>query len=166
MHTLYVQARPRHSLSRDMVQLSLPLLSSLFHLKQPLAADSLGISLTSLKTACRRLGLRRWPYERDREQERETRLGPGTPAEEDDCSADVKLAVTADTQAGQQPPPSASEAQDSQTAPGTGEKAEAFMGDLWEEAGRKEAFAMIFGSLPLEVEEEGEEESWAELEKI
>ncbi|EKX47234.1 hypothetical protein GUITHDRAFT_107146 [Guillardia theta CCMP2712] len=33
-------------------------------MRQTDAAVSLGISLTALKNACRRLGIRRWPYKR------------------------------------------------------------------------------------------------------
>eukprot|EP00960_Hanusia_phi_P021160 625094-Hanusia_phi.AAC.1 len=66
MQNIAVQARPRRSDRRQTVQLTRLLLSELFHLRQQEAAQHLGISLTSLKTACRRLGLDRWPYMRDR----------------------------------------------------------------------------------------------------
>ena len=39
-------------------------LKSMFHLPQPDAAKSLGISLTTLKQVCRRHGMVRWPYRR------------------------------------------------------------------------------------------------------
>eukprot|EP00960_Hanusia_phi_P052622 761551-Hanusia_phi.AAC.8 len=39
---------------------------SLFHLRQIEAAEFLGISLTSLKKACRRVGVSKWPYSRTR----------------------------------------------------------------------------------------------------
>eukprot|EP00960_Hanusia_phi_P064073 765685-Hanusia_phi.AAC.1 len=39
-------------------------LRSLFILRQDDAADYLGISRTSLKKVCRRLGVRRWPYKK------------------------------------------------------------------------------------------------------
>ncbi|EKX30977.1 hypothetical protein GUITHDRAFT_122818 [Guillardia theta CCMP2712] len=42
------------------------MIRSLFYLKQEDAAVQLGISLTSLKTACRKLGISRWPYSRTR----------------------------------------------------------------------------------------------------
>ena len=37
---------------------------SLFGVPQPDAARALGISLTSLKQVCRKLGVTRWPYQR------------------------------------------------------------------------------------------------------
>ncbi|EKX35086.1 hypothetical protein GUITHDRAFT_118742 [Guillardia theta CCMP2712] len=37
---------------------------ALFHMQQKSAADKLGISLTALKMACKKLGLPRWPYMR------------------------------------------------------------------------------------------------------
>ena len=39
-------------------------LEALFELPQPDAARRLGISLTTLKQACRKLGVKRWPYQR------------------------------------------------------------------------------------------------------
>jgi hypothetical protein len=36
----------------------------LFHLPQPMAAHELGVSLSALKTVCRRLEIMRWPYQR------------------------------------------------------------------------------------------------------
>mmetsp|Transcript_11541 Transcript_11541/g.39809 ORF Transcript_11541/g.39809 Transcript_11541/m.39809 type:complete len:147 (+) Transcript_11541:662-1102(+) len=39
-------------------------LESLFHLPQPQAAQAVGISLTTFKASCRRLGVRRWPYKK------------------------------------------------------------------------------------------------------
>ncbi|EKX49951.1 hypothetical protein GUITHDRAFT_104346 [Guillardia theta CCMP2712] len=46
------------------VELDLSKIKSLFHLRQEEAAKTLCVSLTSLKVACRRLGINRWPYER------------------------------------------------------------------------------------------------------
>eukprot|EP00960_Hanusia_phi_P078381 768811-Hanusia_phi.AAC.3 len=46
--------------------LSLEDVTSLFHLRQVEAAQLLGISLTAMKKACRRLGVTRWPYSRQR----------------------------------------------------------------------------------------------------
>ncbi|EKX54839.1 hypothetical protein GUITHDRAFT_99489 [Guillardia theta CCMP2712] len=46
------------------VELTLAKLELLYELRQEEAANCLGISLTSLKSACRRLGLTRWPYTR------------------------------------------------------------------------------------------------------
>eukprot|EP00960_Hanusia_phi_P040792 754655-Hanusia_phi.AAC.5 len=44
------------------VQLDLAVLEPLYCFKQEEAAERLGICLTSLKSACRKLGLKRWPY--------------------------------------------------------------------------------------------------------
>jgi len=46
------------------IRLSPAVLQPLFTLKQRDAADRLGISLSSLKTACRRIGIFRWPGSR------------------------------------------------------------------------------------------------------
>eukprot|EP00960_Hanusia_phi_P049379 759523-Hanusia_phi.AAC.5 len=46
------------------VEITLDRLRPLFHLRQEIAAEILGVSLSSLKTSCRRLGLNRWPYTR------------------------------------------------------------------------------------------------------
>eukprot|EP00960_Hanusia_phi_P045379 757200-Hanusia_phi.AAC.2 len=62
------------------LELSLDSISPYFHMKQVEAAKRLGISSTSLKTACRKLGIARWPYRI---------LGPGETnhEREDDSSA-------------------------------------------------------------------------------
>mmetsp|Transcript_11603 Transcript_11603/g.26578 ORF Transcript_11603/g.26578 Transcript_11603/m.26578 type:complete len:156 (-) Transcript_11603:103-570(-) len=69
------QVLPRKRLLKDSkervgaaVVLSPSSLSKLFHMRQLDAAKHLGISLTSLKSACRRIGLDRWPYERTYER--------------------------------------------------------------------------------------------------
>eukprot|EP00960_Hanusia_phi_P065763 766204-Hanusia_phi.AAC.3 len=63
-----VSPRPRDEasslLSPPPVPLSLPALQALFHLPQEIAARRLGMSVSSLKLACRKLGIRRWPYSR------------------------------------------------------------------------------------------------------
>ncbi len=51
---------------RAPVKLDYQTLESLFEIPQPDAARELGIALTTLKHACRRLGVRRWPYSRKR----------------------------------------------------------------------------------------------------
>lgn len=51
---------------RTPVTLEYETLESLFGMPQPDAARELGIALTTLKHACRRLGLARWPYSRKR----------------------------------------------------------------------------------------------------
>ncbi|EKX37125.1 hypothetical protein GUITHDRAFT_116704 [Guillardia theta CCMP2712] len=45
-------------------------LARLFHLPQTHAASSLQLSLTAFKSACRRLGIPRWPYERKSRQDK------------------------------------------------------------------------------------------------
>ncbi|EKX44835.1 hypothetical protein GUITHDRAFT_109260 [Guillardia theta CCMP2712] len=52
------------------VSLKASSLQALFHLPQTKAAASLGLSLTAFKSACRRLGIARWPYERKSRRER------------------------------------------------------------------------------------------------
>ncbi|EKX30851.1 hypothetical protein GUITHDRAFT_122940 [Guillardia theta CCMP2712] len=50
------------------VQLDLTIIEPLFHMRQKDAAKFLGISLTTLKRACRLLGVQRWPYARLRDE--------------------------------------------------------------------------------------------------
>eukprot|EP00960_Hanusia_phi_P027712 746970-Hanusia_phi.AAC.5 len=60
--------RPRGSAlsysPQEPVSLDQSLVKSLFHLTQCEAAENLGISLSSLKLACRRMGIKKWPYNR------------------------------------------------------------------------------------------------------
>jgi len=49
---------------RKPVSLELATVEAKFELPQPEAAKELGISLTSLKLVCRKLGLKKWPYRR------------------------------------------------------------------------------------------------------
>jgi len=49
---------------RKPVSLELATVEAKFDLPQPEAAMELGISLTSLKLVCRKLGLKKWPYRR------------------------------------------------------------------------------------------------------
>ncbi|EKX42492.1 hypothetical protein GUITHDRAFT_111464 [Guillardia theta CCMP2712] len=63
-----VNARPRHadgSITVRKVQLNESNLRPLFDIRQEDAAQLLGVSLSSLKSACRRLGINRWPYTRN-----------------------------------------------------------------------------------------------------
>eukprot|EP00960_Hanusia_phi_P020874 615207-Hanusia_phi.AAC.3 len=46
------------------VAIDLQVLEPLFSLRQEEAADTLGVCLTSLKSACRKLGIMRWPYKK------------------------------------------------------------------------------------------------------
>uniref|UniRef100_A0A7S0HLH5 RWP-RK domain-containing protein n=1 Tax=Hanusia phi TaxID=3032 RepID=A0A7S0HLH5_9CRYP len=67
---VFVAPRPRRGLPdppplpSTQIRLSPAVLQPLFTLKQRDAADRLGISLSSLKTACRRIGIFRWPGSR------------------------------------------------------------------------------------------------------
>eukprot|EP00960_Hanusia_phi_P072020 767688-Hanusia_phi.AAC.7 len=60
--------RPRGKYSSysplDPISLDQASVRALFHLTQTEAAQTLGISLSSLKSACRRMGIRKWPYNR------------------------------------------------------------------------------------------------------
>jgi len=57
-----LQAQPKRG--RQPVAIDLTAVRSHFALPQQQAAQELGISLTSLKQVCRKLGLSRWPYRR------------------------------------------------------------------------------------------------------
>ena len=50
----------------DEVTLTMEFVSTFFHMRQSEVAKHLGISLTALKSGCRRIGLPRWPYSRKR----------------------------------------------------------------------------------------------------
>ncbi|EKX44837.1 hypothetical protein GUITHDRAFT_109262 [Guillardia theta CCMP2712] len=64
------------------VSLKASSLQALFHLPQTKAAASLGLSLTAFKSACRRLGIARWPYERKSRRERAGAAHEQEPQEE------------------------------------------------------------------------------------
>jgi hypothetical protein len=49
---------------RPPVKVDVGAVRALFNVPQPVAAKSLGISLTALKQLCRKLGVARWPYQR------------------------------------------------------------------------------------------------------
>jgi hypothetical protein len=49
---------------RPRVQVNVEAIEALFGIPQPLAAKTLGISLTALKQVCRKMGVARWPYQR------------------------------------------------------------------------------------------------------
>ena len=60
-----ISPRPKVSCSQPLgqdVRVDFETLQRLFHLRQDKVAEQLGICLTSLKSACRKLGIRRWPY--------------------------------------------------------------------------------------------------------
>ncbi|EKX36947.1 hypothetical protein GUITHDRAFT_116814 [Guillardia theta CCMP2712] len=79
-----VSPRPRDSpfpfSSFAKVHVSLSTLEPLFHLPQESAARRLGVSLTSLKAACRKIGIKRWPYRRWPEADLEDDLGAPAPS--------------------------------------------------------------------------------------
>ena len=54
----------RTSKGRPAARVDVNSMRTMFGMPQPEAAKALGVSLTTLKQACRRLGLSRWPYRR------------------------------------------------------------------------------------------------------
>jgi hypothetical protein len=54
---------------RPRVQVRIEAIRALFDLPQPRAASALGISLTALKSVCRKNGIERWPYQRGTQAE-------------------------------------------------------------------------------------------------
>eukprot|EP00960_Hanusia_phi_P069444 767092-Hanusia_phi.AAC.5 len=58
----------REAEGKSVVNLTVNDIAELFVMRQSDAAKYLGISLTSLKSSCRMLGLARWPYSRKRKQ--------------------------------------------------------------------------------------------------
>ena len=56
---------------RPMTTISKSDVTALFNLPQPEAAFVLGISLSALKRVCRRVGIKRWPYQRNYLRRRE-----------------------------------------------------------------------------------------------
>lgn len=57
---------------RPRVQVRIEAIRALFDLPQPRAASALGISLTALKSVCRKNGIERWPYQRGTHAEGDT----------------------------------------------------------------------------------------------
>ncbi|EKX51128.1 hypothetical protein GUITHDRAFT_103049 [Guillardia theta CCMP2712] len=68
--TVVIHSRTKSGLIRrdKAVTVSLERLKGLFGSSQESAAQSLGVSLTSFKGACRKLGLDRWPYTRGKQR--------------------------------------------------------------------------------------------------
>ncbi|EKX44479.1 hypothetical protein GUITHDRAFT_152975, partial [Guillardia theta CCMP2712] len=62
---------------------------ALFHLRQGEAANHLGISLTALKNACKRLDIKKWPYVR----QKEGRGQVSSPQNSQDAQMDIRNAV-------------------------------------------------------------------------
>ncbi|EKX34340.1 hypothetical protein GUITHDRAFT_119506 [Guillardia theta CCMP2712] len=58
--------RGEEKCSREPLSLDEEQITKLFCFRQTEAADFLGISLTALKNACRRIGMQKWPYSRNR----------------------------------------------------------------------------------------------------
>eukprot|EP00960_Hanusia_phi_P049378 759523-Hanusia_phi.AAC.4 len=76
-HAVQVNARPRNAngyVTVKKVQLEESVLRPLFGIRQEDAAQYLGVSLSSLKSACRRLGINRWPYTRSRQETTASRV--------------------------------------------------------------------------------------------
>eukprot|EP00960_Hanusia_phi_P050431 760226-Hanusia_phi.AAC.12 len=65
--SVIIETRTRTGLVRKdrPVLVSLDVLQDLFHFRQEVAAGMLGVSLSSFKVACRKLGISRWPYGRE-----------------------------------------------------------------------------------------------------
>eukprot|EP00960_Hanusia_phi_P006374 182825-Hanusia_phi.AAC.1 len=63
-HEHHVLILPRTQAYHRQVSLTLDIVQQLFHLRQDKAAAQLGVCLTSFKAACRRLGIKRWPFTR------------------------------------------------------------------------------------------------------
>ncbi|EKX54350.1 hypothetical protein GUITHDRAFT_99832 [Guillardia theta CCMP2712] len=58
--SIFPRAQTRH----QEVTLTVDAVQQLYHLRQDKAAAQLGVCLTSFKAACRRLGIKRWPFTR------------------------------------------------------------------------------------------------------
>ncbi len=56
--------RPRRSLEQPPVVVTRDVLESFAHIPQYRAAKLMGVSITALKSACRKLGVSRWPVKR------------------------------------------------------------------------------------------------------
>ena len=92
---------------RAPVQIDLEALQGLYDMPQPEAARELGIALTTLKQACRKLGIKRWPYARKFPALTETILTDTHRSELDNfcatgsplstCSSDCDLANSSDS---------------------------------------------------------------------
>ncbi|EKX44174.1 hypothetical protein GUITHDRAFT_109958 [Guillardia theta CCMP2712] len=76
-HVHYVMPRKKQGgqmpSSKEIVALSYAKICSLFHLRQIEAARELGISLSALKTACRALGIFKWPNNRNSDAANESK---------------------------------------------------------------------------------------------
>ena len=82
---------------RTPVTLDYETLESLFDIPQPDAARELGIALTTLKHACRRLGVARWPYSRKRAPPGARALASASSQQSasSDCSTSESSTITA-----------------------------------------------------------------------
>jgi len=82
----HVQVIPRRKrgepadVNRKGVKLGISEIKEYFHMRQSEAAKRLGISLTAMKSACRRIGLTRWPYARRKKARTKVLAGHALPA--------------------------------------------------------------------------------------
>ena len=74
-----VHVRPRQKGRKQKVKLTLQEIAARTHMPLQGAADSFGVSTTTLKQACRRLGIARWPYRRRRSCAVEAEAEDATP---------------------------------------------------------------------------------------
>ena len=72
----HLPAEPQGCTSRPPSKVDIEQLQMLFEQPQPEAAKRLGISLTTLKQVCRRLGVSRWPYRRSSKACKKSRPRP------------------------------------------------------------------------------------------
>mmetsp|Transcript_856 Transcript_856/g.1991 ORF Transcript_856/g.1991 Transcript_856/m.1991 type:complete len:192 (-) Transcript_856:90-665(-) len=66
-HKIYPRRKPGENVRRrkqDVVEVNEDTLTKLFGLPIHQAAETLGIGATAMKAACRRLGIKKWPYVR------------------------------------------------------------------------------------------------------
>mmetsp|Transcript_36222 Transcript_36222/g.81562 ORF Transcript_36222/g.81562 Transcript_36222/m.81562 type:complete len:152 (+) Transcript_36222:50-505(+) len=76
------------------VNLDLQTVEGLFRYKQAEAAKMLGISLSAMKSACRRIGISRWPYSRTRNDEG-SQSRPGEDSRMSDSDSTLEEQVSA-----------------------------------------------------------------------
>ncbi|EKX40108.1 hypothetical protein GUITHDRAFT_113846 [Guillardia theta CCMP2712] len=83
------------------VNLSYSDILNLFHLRQDQAAKELGISITALRGACKRLGVPKWPYPRHRDDSDQASDRPDRPhrpqAGEEGSASSTRRVYSADT---------------------------------------------------------------------
>ncbi|EKX41208.1 hypothetical protein GUITHDRAFT_112680 [Guillardia theta CCMP2712] len=92
--SVVVRSRPRDSDRRDDIQLTRQVVESFFGLRQIDAAKQLGVSLSSLKAACRKLGIEKWPYSRERADRQGSMSEESIEREEEEASTTTTAAVS------------------------------------------------------------------------